>query len=126
MTKDEFIKFIKEQFQAKELNYDEASHRISQNFPDYEPLEFRDFYMFNKEYMTYIIGFSYLETGILFYTDGRCIEGYSIFIVNTFTIIDNKKIDLLEKRKKELEEVINFVKKEFAKREIELDQYKNI
>ena len=117
MNKEEFINFIKENLQAKEISYKEASKRISKNFPLYEPLEFIDFYTFNKEYMTYIIGFSNLGTGIIFYSDGCIIEGYSIFIIENFIIIDNKKIDLLEKRQKELEKVIEILKKEYRQRE---------
>ena len=68
--------------------------------------------------MQYIIGFDNCYNMIIFYSDGRFIEGFIQTDVISLIIQDSEKINLFEKRQKELNEFIKWFKKEYNKRNI--------
>ena len=55
---------------------------------------------------------------IIFYSDGRFIEGFIQTDVISLIIQDSEKINLFEKRQNELNEFIKWFKKEYNKRNI--------
>ena len=78
------------------------------------PLEkFYDYYIFNIKYMKYIIGFDISYNMIIFYSDGVCSEGFYQYSPIGMEFIPIEQIDLLQKRKEELNKFIEWFKEKY-------------
>jgi len=78
------------------------------------PLErFYDYYIFNIKHIKYIIGFDISYNMILFYSDGICSEGFYQYSPIVMEFIPIEQIDLMEKRKEELNKFIEWFKEKY-------------
>jgi len=78
------------------------------------PLErFYDYYIFSIKYMKYIIGFDISYNMIIFYSDGVCSEGFYQYSPIEMEFILIEQIDLLQKRKEELNKFIEWFKEKY-------------
>jgi len=123
--KNDFLDLIKKEYNAQDILFDDVKKIIERNLKSFPLYRFNEYKIFNIKYMQYIIGFDNCYNMIIFYSDGRFIEGFIQTDVISLIIQDSEKINLFEKRQKELNEFIEWFKKEFEKRNI-CNQYNEI
>ena len=123
--KNDFLDLIKKEYNAKDILFEDVKKITERNLKSFPLYRFNEYKIFNIKYMQYIIGFDNCYNMIIFYSDGRFIEGFIQTDVISLIIQDSEKINLFEKRQKELNEFIEWFKKEFEKRNI-CNQYNEI
>lgn len=116
--KNDFLDLIKKEYNAKDILFEDVKKITERNLKSFPLYRFNEYNIFNIKYMQYIIGFDNCYNMIIFYSDGRFIEGFIQTDVISLIIQDSEKINLFEKRQKELNEFIKWFKKEYNKRNI--------
>ena len=116
--KNDFLDLIKKEYNAQDILIDDVKKITERNLKSFPLYRFNEYKIFNIKYMQYIIGFDNCYNMIIFYSDGRFIEGFIQTDVISLIIQDSEKINLFEKRQKELNEFIKWFKKEYNKRNI--------
>ena len=116
--KNDFLDLIKKEYNAKDILFEDVKKITERNLKSFLLYRFNEYKIFNIKYMQYIIGFDNCYNMIIFYSDGRFIEGFIQTDVISLIIQDSEKINLFEKRQKELNEFIKWFKKEYNKRNI--------
>ena len=121
--KNSFLDLIKKEYNAKDILFDDVKKRTERNLKSFPLDRFNEYKIFNIKYMQYIIGFDNCYNMIIFYSDGTFIEGFKQIDIISLIIQDSEKINLFEKRKKEIEKFVENFKKEFNKRNIWFNNY---
>lgn len=116
--KNDFLDLIKKEYNAKDILFEDVKKITERNLKSFPLYRFNEYKIFNIKYMQYIIGFDNCYNMIIFYSDGRFIEGFIQTDVISLIIQDSEKINLFEKRQKELNEFIKWFKEEYNKRNI--------
>ncbi len=116
--KNDFLDLIEKEYNAQDILFDDVKKITEKNLKSFPLYRFSEYKIFNIKYMKYIIGFDNCYNMILFYSDGRFIEGFIQTDVISLIIQDSEKINLFEKRQKEINEFIEWFKKELKKRNI--------
>lgn len=116
--KNDFLDLIKKEYNAQDILFEDVKKITERNLKSFLLYRFNEYKIFNIKYMQYIIGFDNCYNMIIFYSDGRFIEGFIQTDVISLIIQDSEKINLFEKRQKELNEFIKWFKKEYNKRNI--------
>lgn len=116
--KNDFLDFIKKEYNAQDILFEDVKKITEKNLKSFPLYRFNEYNIFNIKYMQYIIGFDNCYNMIIFYSDGRFIEGFIQTDVISLIIQDSEEINLFEKRQKELNEFIKWFKKEYNKRNI--------
>jgi len=116
--KNDFLDLIKKEYNAKDILFEDVKKITERNLKSFPLYRFNEYNIFNIKYMQYIIGFDNCYNMIIFYSDGRFIEGFIQTDVISLIIQDSEKINLFEKRQNELNEFIKWFKKEYNKRNI--------
>lgn len=116
--KNDFLDLIKKEYNAKDILFEDVKKITERNLKSFPLYRFNEYNIFNIKYMQYIIGFDNCYNMIIFYSDGRFIEGFIQTDVISLIIQDSEEINLFEKRQKELNEFIKWFKKEYNKRNI--------
>lgn len=116
--KNDFLDLIKKEYNAQDILFEDVKKITERNLKSFPLYRFNEYKIFNIKYMQYIIGFDNCYNMIIFYSDGRFIEGFIQTDVISLIIQDSEKINLFEKRQKELNEFIKWFKKEYNKRNI--------
>ena len=116
--KNDFLDLIKKEYNAKDILFEDVKKITERNLKSFPLYRFNEYKIFNIKYMQYIIGFDNCYNMIIFYSDGRFIEGFIQTDVISLIIQDSEEINLFEKRQKELNEFIKWFKKEYNKRNI--------
>ena len=108
--KKDIINLLIERYHAQRIDDIKDIVRNLKSFP----LErFYDYYIFNIKHMKYIIGFDVCYNMIIFYSDGVCSEGFYQYSPIEMEFIPIEQIDLMEKRKKELDNLIKWFKEKY-------------
>ena len=121
--KNSFLDLIKKEYNAQDILFEDVKKITERNLKSFPLYRFNEYKIFNIKYMKYIIGFDSGYNMIIFYSDGTFIEGFKQIDIISLIIQDSEKINLFEKRKKEIEEFIEYFKKEFNKRNIWFNNY---
>jgi len=121
--KNSFLDLIKKEYNAKDIPFEDVKKIIERNLKSFPLCRFNEYKIFNIKYMKYIIGFDSSYNMIIFYSDGTFTEGFKQIDIISLLIQDSEKINLFEKRKKEIEELVEYFKKEFNKRNIWFNNY---
>jgi len=105
------------EYNGKSISKEEVN-KITKNLKSFPLDRFYDYYMFNIKYMRYVIGFDIGYNLVIFYSDGCCVEGfyqaYPLYdYYHKLNFIEVEKIDLMEKRKKELDNLIKWFKEKY-------------
>lgn len=116
--KNDFLDLIKKEYNAQDILFDDVKKITERNLKSFPLYRFNEYKIFNIKYMQYIIGFDNCYNMIIFYSDGRFIEGFIQTDVISLIIQDSEEINLFEKRQKELNKFIKWFKKEYNKRNI--------
>jgi hypothetical protein len=116
--KNDFLDLIKKEYNAQDILFEDVKKITERNLKSFPLYRFNEYKIFNIKYMQYIIGFDNCYNMIIFYSDGRFIEGFIQTDVISLIIQNSEKINLFEKRQKELNEFIKWFKKEYNKRNI--------
>ena len=116
--KNDYLDLIKKEYNAKDILFEDVKKITERNLKSFPLYRFNEYKIFNIKYMQYIIGFDNCYNMIIFYSDGRFIEGFIQTDVISLIIQDSEEINLFEKRQKELNEFIKWFKKEYNKRNI--------
>lgn len=116
--KNDFLDLIKKEYNAQDILFEDVKKITERNLKSFPLYRFNEYNIFNIKYMQYIIGFDNCYNMIIFYSDGRFIEGFIQTDVISLIIQDSEEINLLEKRQKEFNEFIKWFKKEYNKRNI--------
>jgi hypothetical protein len=116
--KNDFLDLIKKEYNAQDILFEDVKKITERNLKSFPLYRFNEYKIFNIKYMQYIIGFDNCYNMIIFYSDGRFIEGFIQTDVISLIIQDSEEINLFEKRQKELNEFIKLFKKEYNKRNI--------
>ena len=116
--KNDFLDLIKKEYNAQDILFEDVKKITERNLKSFPLYRFNEYKIFNIKYMQYIIGFDNCYNMIIFYSDGRFIEGFIQTDVISLIIQDSEKINLFEKRQKELNEFIKWFKEEYNKRNI--------
>lgn len=116
--KNDFLDLIKKEYNAQDILFEDVKKITERNLKSFPLYRFNEYKIFNIKYMQYIIGFDNCYNMIIFYSDGRFIEGFIQTDVISLIIQDSEEINLFEKRQKELNEFIKWFKKEYNKRNI--------
>lgn len=116
--KNDFLDLIKKEYNAQNILFEDVKKITERNLKSFPLYRFNEYNIFNIKYMQYIIGFDNCYNMIIFYSDGRFIEGFIQTDVISLIIQDSEEINLFEKRQKELNEFIKWFKKEYNKRNI--------
>lgn len=116
--KNDFLDLIKKEYNAQDILFEDVKKITERNLKSFPLYRFNEYKIFNIKYMQYIIGFDNCYNMIIFYSDGRFIEGFIQTDVISLIIQDSEKINLFEKRQKELNEFIKWFNKEYNKRNI--------
>lgn len=116
--KNDFLDLIKKEYNAQDILFEDVKKITERNLKSFPLYRFNEYNIFNIKYMQYIIGFDNCYNMIIFYSDGRFIEGFIQTDVISLIIQDSEEINLFEKRQKEFNEFIKWFKKEYNKRNI--------
>jgi len=116
--KNDFLDLIKKEYNAQDILFEDVKKITERNLKSFPLYRFNEYKIFNIKYIQYIIGFDNCYNMIIFYSDGRFIEGFIQTDVISLIIQDSEEINLFEKRQKELNEFIKWFKKEYNKRNI--------
>ena len=109
--KNDFLDLIKKEYNAQDILFEDVKKITERNLKSFPLYRFNEYKIFNIKYMQYIIGFDNCYNMIIFYSDGRFIEGFIQTDVISLIIQDSEEINLFEKRQKELNEFIKWFKK---------------
>ena len=116
--KNDFLDLIKKEYNAQDILFEDVKKITERNLKSFPLYRFNEYKIFNIKYMKYIIGFDNCYNMIIFYSDGRFIEGFIQTDVISLIIQDREEINLFEKRQKEINACIEWFKKEYNKRNI--------
>lgn len=121
--KNSFLDLIKKEYNAQDILFEDVKKITERNLKSFPLYRFNEYKIFNIKYMQYIIGFDSGYNMIIFYSDGTFTEGFNQIDIISLIIQDSEEINLFEKRKKEIEELVEYFKKEFNKRNIWFNNY---
>lgn len=111
--KKDIQNLLVERYNAIPIFGEEVKNIVNKNLKSFPAERFFDYYIFNIKYMKYIIGFDNAYNMIIFYSDGVCVEGFYQCSSCNMKFIEIEKIDLFEKRQKEMNKFVEWFREKY-------------